>query len=159
LKDWLKNGWLVAHKPTKREIQDLLGVADRDLHDCQAAGLSADWRLNIAYNAALQLATASLAAAGFRAARESHHFRVIQALEHTIGAEQKLLDRYDLGSRSEGNDRIGETVALDGRSLDSDQSPQASMTIHRHVSGCSNCRTGRQPTTQSARTPCSLPPS
>lgn len=95
LKDWLKNGWLVAHKPTKREIQDLLGVADRDLHDCQAAGLSADWRLNIAYNAALQLATASLAAAGFRAARESHHFRVIQALEHTIGAEQKLLDQFE----------------------------------------------------------------
>jgi hypothetical protein len=95
LKDWLNNGWLVAHKPTKREIQDLLGVADRDLHDCQAAGLSADWRLNIAYNAALQLATASLAAAGFRAARESHHFRVIQALEHTIGAEQKLLDQFE----------------------------------------------------------------
>lgn len=95
LKDWLKNGWLVVHKPTKREIQDLLGVADRDLHDCQAQGLSADWRLNIAYNAALQLATAALAAAGYRAARESHHFRVIQALEHTIAADQALLDQFE----------------------------------------------------------------
>jgi hypothetical protein len=95
LKDWLKNGWVVAHKTSKREIHDLLGVADRDLHDCQAPGLSADWKLNIAYNAALQLATAALAAAGYRAARESHHFRVIQALEQTIEADQALLNQFD----------------------------------------------------------------
>ncbi|MCI0685269.1 MAG: hypothetical protein L0Y71_24490 [Gemmataceae bacterium] len=41
------------------------------------------------------MATASLAAAGYRAARESHHFRVIQALQHTIGAKQQLLDQFE----------------------------------------------------------------
>lgn len=39
---------------------------DRDLADSEAEGLSPDWRMNIAYNAALQAATAALAAAGER---------------------------------------------------------------------------------------------
>jgi hypothetical protein len=47
----------------------LLHIADRDLKDCEAGGLSADWKLNIAYNAALQAATAALAASGYQAAR------------------------------------------------------------------------------------------
>ena len=78
LQDWLINGWLTPHKTTPQEIKDLLTVADRDLTDCQVSGLSSEWRLNIAYNAALQSATAALAASGYRAAREAHHYRVIQ---------------------------------------------------------------------------------
>ena len=95
LKAWLNNGWLVAHKTSLQEIADLLAVADRDFEDCQAEGLSVDWRLNIAYNAALQSATAALAAAGYRAARESHHYRVIQSLAHTIGADSQLIAQFD----------------------------------------------------------------
>ena len=68
---------------------------DRDLNDAHTAGLSADWRLSIAYNAALQAATAALAAAGFRAGRESHHFRVIQSLRFTIGADSALVAQLD----------------------------------------------------------------
>jgi hypothetical protein len=78
LRDWLRAGWLDEHTSSREEISGLLGVADRDLGDCRTAGLSADWRFNIAYNAALQAATAALAAAGFRASRQSHHYRVIQ---------------------------------------------------------------------------------
>jgi hypothetical protein len=59
LKDWLANGWLVEHKAGPREIADLLALADRDLHECQVIGLSPDWRLAIAYNAALQSANYS----------------------------------------------------------------------------------------------------
>ncbi len=56
LNDWLKNGWLIKHPPRVRgELDDLLAVADRDLHDCKTRGLSDDWRFGIAYNAALQL--------------------------------------------------------------------------------------------------------
>jgi hypothetical protein len=62
LEDWLKNGWLVEHKTSQAEISELLAIADRDLSDCKARGLSADWKLNIAYNSALQAATAALAA-------------------------------------------------------------------------------------------------
>jgi len=95
LKDWLKNGWLVEHKTSRAEIADLLGVIDRDLDDCETSGLSADWRLNIAYNAALQAATAALAASGYRAAREAHHYRVIQSLAYTIGADRQLITQFD----------------------------------------------------------------
>lgn len=63
LKDWLSNGWLTEHKTSSREIKDLFYVAYRDITDCQLSQLSSDWKLSIAYNAALQTATAALAAA------------------------------------------------------------------------------------------------
>lgn len=85
-------------------------MVDRDLADCRAAGLSSDWRLNIAYNAALQAATAALAAAGFRAGREAHHFRVIQSLAHTLGADAAFVARFDAFRKKRnigGYERVG----------------------------------------------------
>ncbi|HCK99574.1 MAG TPA: hypothetical protein DHW42_05645 [Candidatus Marinimicrobia bacterium] len=67
LQNWLNNGWLAEHRASSQEIAALLAVADRDLSDCRTSGLSPDWQLNIAYNAALQTATAALAASGYRA--------------------------------------------------------------------------------------------
>ena len=95
LKNWLNSGWLVEHKTSSEEIRNLLGVADRDLTDCRSVGLSADWKMNIAYNAALQAATAALAVCGYRASRDSHHYRVIQSLAYTIGADKKLIVQFD----------------------------------------------------------------
>jgi len=95
LKDWLNNGWLVKHMTSPQEVSNLLSVADRDIKDSQIPGLSSDWRLNIAYNAALQAATAALAACGYRAAREAHHYRIIQSLAHTIGASPVLVAQFD----------------------------------------------------------------
>jgi len=95
LKDWQLNGWLIAHKTSPQEIADLLAVADRDLNDCKASGLSADWRLNIAYNAALQAATAALAACGYRAVREAHHYRVSQSLVYTIDLSPSVVTQFD----------------------------------------------------------------
>jgi len=95
LKDWLNNGWLTKHTTSPEEIANLLAVSDRDLVDCRREGLSADWRMNIAYNAALQSATAALAAVGYRAMRDSHHYRVIQSLVHTIGADTRLVSMFD----------------------------------------------------------------
>lgn len=92
---WLRNGWLVEHQTSAREIINLLSIADRDLADCQAEGLSPDWQLNIAYNAALQAATAALAATGYRAKHEAHHYRVIQSLAYTIGAKRSLIAQLD----------------------------------------------------------------
>lgn len=96
LENWLKNGWLTEHKPTRQEITDLLAIVDRDLQECQIIGLSPEWRMNIAYNAALQAATAALAACGYRASRDAHHFRVIQGLAHTIGADSSLIQRFQV---------------------------------------------------------------
>ena len=67
LRDWQKNSWLVEHKTSPEEIAGLLAIVERDLDNAKVAGLADDWRLSIAYNAALQAATAALAASGFRA--------------------------------------------------------------------------------------------
>ena len=91
LREWLKNAWLTEHESSAREIADLLRVIERDLNDCRSPGLSADWRLAIAYNAALQVALAGLAAEGYRVARESHHFRALQSLAFTLGCDSPLL--------------------------------------------------------------------
>ncbi|HUV65397.1 MAG TPA: hypothetical protein VMW24_15985 [Sedimentisphaerales bacterium] len=95
LKDWLENGWLTKHETSEEEIRNLLGVADRDLCDCQSPGLSADWQMNIAYNAALQAATAALAVCGYRASRDSHHYRIIQSLAYTIAVRKELIAQLD----------------------------------------------------------------
>lgn len=95
LSDWQNNGWLIPHQTSPEEIAKLLAVADRDLHDCQATGLSPDWKLNIAYNAALQTASAALAACGYRASRDVHHYRVIQSLTQTIDAEIEIVVQFD----------------------------------------------------------------
>jgi hypothetical protein len=102
LQSWLKNGWVAQHASSPQEIANLLGISDRDLAACQAPGLPTDWRFTIAYNAALQAATAALAAAGFRAAHDSHHYRIIQSLEFTINPGQKVIDTFD-GFRKKRN--------------------------------------------------------
>jgi hypothetical protein len=112
---WLKTGWLAQHQPSRQEITDLLAVVAPDWQDRTAKGLSPDWRLNIADNAALQSATAAFAASGFRAAREAHHVRVIQSLAFTIGADTAVVDQRDLfrqqrnigGSERTGLERTG----------------------------------------------------
>jgi hypothetical protein len=95
LQDWLKSRWLIKHQTSRQEIVDLLRMADRDLAQCRTPNLSPDWQLNIAYNAALQAATAALAAAGYRAAREAHHYRVIQSLAYSIKADPVLIAQLD----------------------------------------------------------------
>jgi len=95
LQNWLQNSWLVQHVTSAPEIADLLRISDRDLTACKVKGLPTDWRLAIAYNAGLQAATAALAAAGCRASRDNHHYRVIQSLEFTVSLDRKLIDLFD----------------------------------------------------------------
>ncbi|MDP9175859.1 MAG: hypothetical protein M3O30_18630 [Planctomycetota bacterium] len=94
-RNWVQSGWLKPHRSSRQEIADLFGVADRDIAACQTAGLIADWRLNIAYNAGLQLATAALAAAGYEAARVGHHYRVIQSLTLTLKIDAGTVAEFD----------------------------------------------------------------
>lgn len=96
---WHKNGWLRSHTPSAREIVQLLAGSDRDLADAAVPGLSGAWKFSIAYNGILQAAAAALAAAGYRAERELHHYRVIQSLRHTIGLDAQSLERLDVCRR------------------------------------------------------------
>lgn len=87
-----------------------MAIADRDLADCRVDGLSPDGRLNIAYNSAIQASTAALAACGYRASRDSHHYRVIQSLSLTIGAEYSLVRRFGAFRKKRnigGYERVG----------------------------------------------------
>jgi hypothetical protein len=91
----LRNGWIVEHETSRQEIAELLAVADRNLADSRVAGLSADGRFYFSYSAALQVATAALAATGYRASREAHHFRTLQTLAYTIDADASLIEQMD----------------------------------------------------------------
>ena len=120
LSDWERNGWVVKHRTSRHEIRDLLQVVERDLADSAAEGLSADWRMNIAYNAALQAATAALAAAGYRPSREAHHYRVIQSLRETIGAEASVVATFDAFRKKRnisGYERIGLVSDADAEAM------------------------------------------
>ncbi len=110
LTDWERNGWLVPHPTSGSEVRDLLAVIRRDLADSAAEGLSSDWRMNIAYNAALQAATAALALAGYRASRDQHHFRVIQSLRETLRIDVRTVNTFDAFRKKRnisGYERIG----------------------------------------------------
>jgi hypothetical protein len=96
LRDCLKFGWLKDHRTSPEEIADLFALAGRDLEACQTPGLIPDWQFNIAYNAALQLASAALAAAGYEAERSNHHHRVIHSLEFTLGTGAVTIRKLDV---------------------------------------------------------------
>jgi hypothetical protein len=120
LRNWLTNHWLVPHEPSREEIADLLAVAERDLTDAAIKSLSPDWRLGIAYNAALQLATLALAAEGYRPARERAHERAILSLRFTLGLKAETIDTID-GVRRKRNvsnyERAGTTSASEAREM------------------------------------------
>jgi hypothetical protein len=65
------------------------------LQDGAVPQLSADWRLGITYNAALQLATVALAAEGYRSGRERAHERAILSLRDTVGVADETVDVLD----------------------------------------------------------------
>ena len=120
LSEWERNGWVVKHRTSRHEIHDLLQVVERDLADSGTEGLSADWRMNIAYNAALQAATAALAAAGYRPSRDAHHYRVIQSLRETIGAEAAVVATFDAFRKKRnisGYERIGLVSDADAEAM------------------------------------------
>jgi hypothetical protein len=129
---WQKNGWLKPHVPSAAEIRQLAEVADRDLRDCRTRGLSDDWRFGIAYNAALQMAHAALAVAGFETPKgESHHFRVIQSLEHTIGAGAATIGAFD-AFRKKRNAGVYERAGAISRH-DADEMVAMAIEVRRRV--------------------------
>ena len=92
LETCLRNGWIRRHESSAAEVANLFAISDRDIHESQTPGLGPEWRFDIAYNSALQSATAALAAAGYMAERQNKHMRTIECLEFTVG-----LDRTETG--------------------------------------------------------------
>ena len=120
LPDWLANRWIVKHEVNPEEIADLLAVVERDLKDAAVMRLSADGRLGIAYNAALQLATLALAAEGYRPGRERAHERAILSLRYTVGISAKTVDFLDVVRRRRNRsnyERAGATSDAEAEEL------------------------------------------
>jgi len=95
LQDWLNKKWIIPHRTSAQEIGDLFRIADRDITQSQIPGLDNDTRLSIAYNAALQCCAAALAATGYRAGHEAHHYRLIQSLKYTIQIDAVIIGLLD----------------------------------------------------------------
>jgi uncharacterized protein (UPF0332 family) len=95
LQDWLNEKLIETHHTSAGEIANLLRICDRDLEKVQIVELGPDWRLSIAHNAALQAATAALAAAGYRARSDGQHYRLIQSLAFTVNTKQAVIKQLD----------------------------------------------------------------
>jgi hypothetical protein len=63
LDDWLNNQWLHRHEISAEEIQALLYSAEEDIRSAEIEGITAGWRLNMAY-AALRYAEPHCIAVG-----------------------------------------------------------------------------------------------
>jgi hypothetical protein len=113
LQQWLAEGSVKVHDPSRLEIGRLLAVAARDLKDASSKGISVDRRFATAYAAALQLATVVLRASGYRASSSAggHHWRTISLLPALMGAQQQSRRLYLDSCRRARNeadyDRIG----------------------------------------------------
>lgn len=95
LQNWLENGQIKAHRTSKYEISELFRAIDRDITDSQLKGLSADRRFATAYNAALLVSTMALAASGYRAQQEGHHYWSIQSLAFTLEIDAKIIKQLN----------------------------------------------------------------
>ena len=82
------------HSTSKRELDDLRAVVERDLADAAIGGLSADRRFATAYNAALQTATMAVACAGYRTSGLGHHQATFEAAELALGASSAAFTVY-----------------------------------------------------------------
>ena len=95
LTDLASEGKFKTHKTSKAEIDQLLAVFDRDIADAKITGLSTDRRFVMAYGSALSISIAALAACGYRAASEGHHYWMIQSLAFTLGTDPKTVDKLN----------------------------------------------------------------
>ena len=94
----LDKGRLKRGRFARRQVDDCLSIARRDVHTARALiGTSPEWSFNIAYNAMHQAGRAFMFQAGYRAAGEGRHATLVRFLEIALGGELEamlsLLDR------------------------------------------------------------------
>ena len=121
LNDLRSQGRLRPHKTSRKEVDDLLRLAERDLGDARVAGVSTDRRFMIAYEAAVALATIPLHSAGFRTEGPGHHQTTFLAPPLVVGAELSDLAGYLDTCRTKRNasayDRSGQVSETEATEL------------------------------------------
>ncbi len=123
LKKWISEGRLQQHSTSKIEILNLFKLVDRDLKDAKIKQLSTDRRFATAYNAALQLATIVMHAAGYRVKSSigGHHWITILSFPDFMDKNQRQRSNYFDACRAKRNvtdyDRVGEISESDLKEL------------------------------------------
>ena len=92
--NFLKRGILIKQASSKEEIDDLMKIVERDMHDSKASEVSYDWQFGIAYNAALKLATILVRSAGYRVKGQGHHMNTILLIPEFLGEDKKEYSDY-----------------------------------------------------------------
>lgn len=93
---WEKNRWIDIHSPTDDEITALVETADHAITQAETlVGLSAAWKMKMAYDAILCCARACLFRSGYRVSRTGDHYHEIQSLELTVRITSKTVDALD----------------------------------------------------------------
>lgn len=97
----LEAGRLVRHRTSKQELEALRAAIERNLSDAGLAGLSADNRFGLAYEAALLAAKLAIHAAGYRVkAVPGAHRTTFDALGLALGpTHQDRVDYFELCRR------------------------------------------------------------
>jgi hypothetical protein len=90
-------------RPSKAELDNLRSIVTRSLKDVTAAGLSADARFIMAYDAARTLSLIVVRAAGYRPRSVGGHYNTFLALEAADPAFAALSAYFD-GCRMKRND-------------------------------------------------------
>jgi len=120
LADWLNEKLISQHSPAPDEISALMHICDRDLEKVKIIELGADWRLSIAHNAALQAATAALAASGYKARSQGQHYIVLHSLAFTLKlspAVIKRLDKFRQKRNISDYERAGEVTEQEAKEM------------------------------------------
>ena len=94
-KAWLEDGRIETHRPVRAEIDGHRQAAERSLADAALQGISPEGRFQLAYNAALGLATLAVVASGYRIkSRVGHHQITFEAAGVALGEEASVLIKY-----------------------------------------------------------------
>ena len=83
-----------THSTSRRELEGLRAIVERDLKDARVPGLSTDRQFAPAYNAVLQLAKMAIACAGYRVVGSGHHQTTFEAVELALGPSVTNLASY-----------------------------------------------------------------
>ena len=95
LQEWLNEGRLESHTTSHEEIEQLFAVFERDMADAQIETMSVDRRFATAYNAALMMARAALAASGYRTSGGGAHYLTIQSLAFTLRLDARTIRKFN----------------------------------------------------------------
>ena len=82
------------HSTSRRELEGLRAIVERDLKDARVPGLSTDRQFAIAYNVVLQLAKMAIACAGYRVVGSGHHQTPFKAVQLALGPGVTNLASY-----------------------------------------------------------------